>query len=91
MAVSVARSCVKHVYQQYQGTIVSCCHTILLVLFVLSFVIHQVQSDTPRATHVKMDARRLARGALEPGEDLDRELEQWMQTNPLVPLCEQNS
>jgi hypothetical protein len=38
-----------------------------------------------------MDARQLAFGALQPGEDLDRELEQWMQTNPLVPLCEQNS
>ena len=81
----------KHVYQQYQGTIVSCCHTILLVLFVLCFVFHQVQSDTPRATHVKMDARQLARAAFQPGEDLDRELEQWMHTNPLVPLCEQTS
>jgi preprotein translocase subunit SecY len=91
LAVSVARSCVKHVYQQYQGTIVSCCHTILLVLFVLCFVFHQVQSDTPRATHVQMNARQLAIAAFQPGEDLDRELEQWMHTNPLVPLCEQNS
>jgi preprotein translocase subunit SecY len=82
---------VKHVYQQYQGTIVSCCHTILLVLFVLCFVFHQVQSDTPRATHVQMNARKLAIAAFQPGEDLDRELEQWMHTNPLVPLCEQNS
>ena len=73
----------KNVYHQDQGTIVSCCHTILLVLFVLCFVFHQVQSDTPRATHVKANARKEAIRELEPGEDLDRELEQYMQNPPL--------
>ena len=71
----------KNVYHQYQGTIVSCCHTILLVLFVLCLVFRQVQGETPRTLHVKTNARKLALAPLEPNEDLDVEVEQYMQ-NP---------